>query len=113
MKRLLALLALTVPVTAADVIVSWDHPPDDPASIAGYEIFYGPNKQSSTNRVKVGYTNTVKIANLTNDTYSFTAFSKSTNGLYSLPSNELQVKLPRPSTPLNVTLKLIITIDTP
>jgi hypothetical protein len=107
MKRLFAIAGTLASVSAADVTLQWDHGAD----AASYAITYGTTPGSRANRITTGYTNAVTITNLLAAKYYFTAWAYDTNKVESLPSNELAVNLNPASSPKNLRVKVIVTVD--
>lgn len=75
------------------VTLAWDHSPD--TNVSGYAIHRGLQSSNHSIRVEVGYVTTATITNLTQgSTYYFVATAYTTNGLESLPSNEVSYTVP-------------------
>jgi hypothetical protein len=77
--------AQTTPIT---VHLAWDPSPD--TNVAGYYIYAGPSSGFYTSRIDVGNVTNATIGPLNaGQTYYFTASAYTTNGVESLPSNEV------------------------
>lgn len=92
MKRILSiLLLLTLPLGA--VQLAWDPSPD--SWVTGYRLycatnsFYGTNDVGMIRAIDVGTNLTTTVYNFQSGTYYFVATAYTTNGLESLPSNEV------------------------
>jgi len=95
MKKFYAeLLALFLSIaTLFAVTLAWDPSPDD--RVSGYAIRHGLQSSNYNMRVDVGNITQATITNLTSGiTYFFVATAYTTDGLESLPSNEVSYTVP-------------------
>ena len=74
--------------TGIPLTLAWQ-PSFDP-SVAGYALYYGVNGGPATNRMDVGFTNSVVLRNLTAQTdYAFYMVAYTADNVESDPSNQL------------------------
>lgn len=78
--------------TGPSVQLSWDTSPD--TNVVGYAIYAGTNTSIYYLRHDAGLTYSVRITNLTSTTWYFVATAYTSEGLESLPSNEVSGNLP-------------------
>ncbi len=82
---------------AAGVVLAWD--PSPSPQVVGYKLHWGGASGAYTGVLDVGNTNTVTVTNLTIDVLTFFAVTAyDSNGVESLPSNEISYTLPAPPT---------------
>ena len=101
MRHLLTILLLSCWAAAAgQLTLAWDPSPDSWAT--GYRIYAGTNSvnvHGLTNavlKVDAGTNLTCQISNLTAGLWFFVATAYTTNGIESLPSNEVVAQIAKP-----------------
>ena len=103
MSRVLGLLGIAglsilLPTVAhaaatASVRLAWNPSPD--AMVAGYTVCYGASSGNYPQRLDVGSQVAATVTGLTEgSTYYFTVTAYATNGMESVPSNEVEYSVP-------------------
>jgi VCBS repeat-containing protein len=103
---LLFLVIFTAPALALQTVtLAWDPSPD--ADVIAYNVYYGTQSASYTNKVTVANVTTATVSNLVEGaTYYFAATAYNTSDLESEPSNEVSYTVPDGSN-LQPTLNLL------
>lgn len=106
MKFLFFLLS-ALSLSAANVTLQWDASPDA-AWLSAYQVYHGTAPAQKTNTFTVPATNlTATITNaLPGATYYVQVTAVATNGIESLPSNEVSFVVPRPPVQLRIQVSL-------
>ena len=89
MKPILGLILLCIfnNLYASDTVTFTSSPS---VGVTNYSIYYGPTNRLSTNRVHIGTNTTWTITNVVPATVAFIFATAWTNGIESIPSNEIR-----------------------